>query len=62
MIKIGNIKIDIGREPLIIPEMGINHSGKIDIAFKIIDAAKKAGAKIIKNGSISRKLIRLKNC
>ena len=49
MIKIGNIKIDIGREPLIIPEMGINHSGKIDIAFKIIDAAKKAGAKIIKN-------------
>ncbi len=49
MIKIGNIKIGVNRAPLIIPEMGINHSGKIDVAFKIIDAAKKAGAKIIKN-------------
>ena len=49
MINIGNIKISVDREPLIIPEMGINHSGKIELAFKIIDSAKKAGAKIIKN-------------
>lgn len=46
---IGNIKIGIGEEPLVIPEMGINHEGSLDIAKQIVDAASRAGAKIIKH-------------
>ena len=49
MIKFGKIKIDNSLEPLIIPEIGINHGGNLGIAFKIIKAAKRAGAKLIKN-------------
>ncbi len=48
-MKIGNLKINHNSEPLIIPEMGINHAGKLEIAFKIVKSAFKAGAKIIKN-------------
>ena len=29
--------------------MGINHGGSIEVAFKIVDAAKRAGAEIIKH-------------
>ena len=47
MIKFGKIKIDNSLEPLIIPEIGINHGGNLGIAFKIIKAAKRAGAKLI---------------
>ena len=49
MIKIKNRIISNDSKPLIIPEIGINHGGKIETAFKIIDAAKKAGAEIIKH-------------
>ena len=31
------------------PEIGINHNGSIETAFKIVDAAKRAGAEIIKH-------------
>lgn len=48
-MRIGNIKISTDNPPLIIPEIGINHGGKIDVACKIVQSAKKAGAKIIKN-------------
>ena len=48
-MKIGNIQITMSNPPLIIPEMGINHSGRLDVACKIVLSAKKAGAKIIKN-------------
>ena len=48
-MKIGNIKITRSNPPLIIPEMGINHNGRLDVACKIVLSAKKAGAKIIKN-------------
>ena len=48
-MRIGNIKISIHNPPLIIPEIGINHGGKIDVACKIVQSAKKAGAIIIKN-------------
>ena len=48
-IKIDNIKIGENFEPLIIPEIGINHNGDLNTAFKIVDAAKRAGAKIIKH-------------
>lgn len=46
---IGDIKIGIGAEPLVIPEMGINHEGSLEVAKCIVDAAHRAGAKIIKH-------------
>ena len=48
-ISFGNISISDSSPPLIIPEIGINHSGNLEIAFKIVDSAKKAGAHIIKH-------------
>ncbi len=47
--KIFNRKVGEGCKPLIIVELGINHSGKITLAKKIIDKAKLAGAEIIKH-------------
>jgi len=49
MLTINDIKIDNNSAPLIIPEIGINHSGILENAFKIVDSAKRAGAKIIKH-------------
>ena len=49
MINIGKIIIDNQKPPLIIPEMGINHSGSFAKAIKIIRSAKRAGAQLIKN-------------
>lgn len=46
---IGEIKVGIGEQPLVIPEMGINHEGSLDVAKCIVDAAYRAGAKIIKH-------------
>lgn len=46
---IGKIKIGIGEEPLVIPEMGINHEGSLETAKLIVDAAARAGARIIKH-------------
>ena len=46
---IGDIEIGIGKEPLVIPEMGINHEGSLEVAKQIVDAAARAGAKIIKH-------------
>ena len=43
------IEISEKKPPLVIPEIGINHSGNIEAAFKIVDSAKRAGAKIIKH-------------
>ncbi len=48
-IKINDIKIGEDYEPLIIPEIGINHNGNLATAIKLIDSAKRAGAKIIKH-------------
>jgi len=48
-IKIENRLISINHKPLIIPEIGINHNGSLEIAFKIVDAAKRSGAEIIKH-------------
>ncbi len=47
--EIGNIKIGINEEPLVIPEMGINHEGSLEVAKLIVDAACRAGAKIVKH-------------
>lgn len=47
--QIGDIKVGIGEEPLVIPEMGINHEGSLEVAKLIVDAAARAGARIIKH-------------
>lgn len=40
--------IDYAGKCLIIAEAGVNHNGKIDLALKLCDEAKKAGADIVK--------------
>jgi sialic acid synthase SpsE len=46
---IEHIDIGINYKPLVIPEIGINHNGNLETAFKMVDAAARAGAKIIKH-------------
>ena len=46
---IENLTIGIGQEPLVIPELGINHEGNLATAKAIVDAAYRAGAKLIKH-------------
>ena len=41
-------KIKLGKRPYIIAEAGVNHSGNLDHAIKMIDAAAKSGANAIK--------------
>lgn len=48
-IKIGNRKVGPKFKPLVIFELGINHNGSLKVAKKIVDAAIKAGAEIIKH-------------
>ena len=48
-IKIENRKIGYKFKPIVIAEIGINHNGSLKEAFKLVDAAKKAGAEIIKH-------------
>ena len=47
-IKIGNREIGLGKSVFIIAEVGANHRGKIENAYKLIDKAKQAGADAIK--------------
>ena len=51
MIKIGKRKIGENLKPLIICELGINHSGSLVDAKKMVDLAFKNGAEAIKNQS-----------
>ena len=48
-IKLGNIYVGDKHPVLVIPEIGINHNGNLDIAKKMIDAAHKAGARLVKH-------------
>lgn len=48
-MKIGNIEIGKDKTPLVIPEMGINHGGSLEVAKEMVDAAHEAGARIIKH-------------
>ncbi len=47
--EIENIKVGKNEEPLVIPEIGINHEGSLAVAKQMVDAAKRAGARIIKH-------------
>lgn len=46
---IGEIKVGIGETPLVIPEIGINHEGSLEVAKLMVDAAHRAGARLIKH-------------
>ncbi len=48
-MNIGNLIIGLDQPPLIIAEIGINHEGDLHTAFAMVDAAAKAGAKLIKH-------------
>lgn len=48
-MKIGNIEFGNGRDILVIPEIGINHEGSLEVAKEMVDAAARAGARLIKH-------------
>jgi len=48
-IQIENRKIGLDYSPLVIVEIGINHEGSLETAFKMVDAAWRAGAEMIKH-------------
>ena len=47
-MKIRNQKIGTGHPVYIIVEIGINHNGSIEEAFKLIDLAKETGCDAVK--------------
>lgn len=47
--EIAGRKIGLNHPPLVIAEIGINHSGSLEIAKKMVDSAKRAGAEVIKH-------------
>ncbi len=49
MIELGNIRIGQGERPLVIPDIGINHNGSLSTAKEMVDAAYRAGARLIKH-------------
>ena len=49
LVSFGNIKIGDGYKPLVIPEIGINHEGSLDIAKEMVLSAHRAGARINKH-------------
>lgn len=48
-MKIGSISVGLEHEPLIIAEIGINHGGSLEVAKLMVDAAVRAGIKVIKH-------------
>lgn len=48
-MKIQNIEISSKVRPLVIPEIGINHEGSLEVAKEMVDAAHRAGARLIKH-------------
>ncbi len=51
IIENGNNPIEIGSnvQALVIPEVGINHNGSLEVAKEMVDAAHRAGARLIKH-------------
>lgn len=47
-IKIGKKIIGQNKKPFVIAEAGVNHNGRLDLALKLIEQAKEAGADAIK--------------
>ena len=47
--RIGSRKIGLNHKPMLIAELGINHNGSLEEAFKIVDAAINSGIEIIKH-------------
>lgn len=47
--RIGDIEIGAGARPLVIPEIGINHEGSLKVAKEMVDAAWRAGARLVKH-------------
>src|SRR3989338_1146853 len=47
-IKIGDRLVGKGQPVFVIAEAGVNHNGKLSLALKLVDAAKKAGADAVK--------------
>jgi len=48
-IEIAGRKIGIDYPPLVIAEIGINHGGNLQVAFEMVDAAKRAGVEVVKH-------------
>ena len=48
-MRIGEIEFGIDNKILVIPEIGINHEGDLSVAKEMVDAAYRAGAKLIKH-------------
>jgi len=48
-IEIAGRKIGPAHDPFVIAEIGINHEGSLAVAREMVDAAKRAGAEVIKH-------------
>jgi N-acetylneuraminate synthase len=48
-ITIAGRKIGPAHDPFVIAEIGINHEGSLSVALEMVDAAKRAGAEVVKH-------------
>lgn len=48
-INLGGRRIGPAHPPLVIAEIGINHGGRLETAFEMVDAAAKAGVEVVKH-------------
>ncbi len=49
IMKIGDVEFGQNKGVLVIPEIGINHEGSLKVAKEMVDAAHRAGARLIKH-------------